>query len=193
MNITSVPTKENIVDCAVQMHDLKMQFKHAIDMTDDLGYAMDLAGIMFAGNAYGTMIQRWLETKYGWDPIPQTLNEGDFHGKKNPFVELKISILAMNADQANFLNLRLNSKVEWYLFIVRHTTKQVTKIFFAPKDAVQYMIDTFKEGRYDKHGTGHASIRVSIDSILWENEPDMNMWSCLHQYEITEQQLANLV
>lgn len=193
MNIMSVPTKDNVVEYAMQMHDLKKQFSRAIDLTDDLGYAMDLAGLMFAGNAYGNKIQRWLEVKYGWNPIPQKLNEGDFHGKVNPLVELKVSILAMHSTQANFLNLRLNSKVKWYLFIVRSILKQETKIFFAPKDAVKYMVETFKEGRYDKYDTGHASIRVDVDSIHWDDDPDLNMWSCLHQYEITEEQLATLI
>lgn len=188
-----VPSKDEVVQCAEDVHNAKKAFDNAIRLTNDLGYAMDLAGIMFSGNSYGTKIQSWLERKYGWDPIPQTLNEGDFHAKNNPLVELKVSILALSdSSQANFLNLRLDTKVEKYLFIIRNTPKQYTKIFFAPKEAVQYMVDTFKEGRYNKHKREHANIRVDVNSILWDDEPDLNIWSYLHQYEITEDDLANL-
>lgn len=192
MNMNFVPKPEEVVQYAIDMNGLKKQFDDAIRLTNDLGYAMDLAGIMFSGNSYGTKIQSWLERKYGWDPIPQTLNEGDFHGKNNPLVELKVSILSLHSSQANFLNLRLDTKVEQYLFIIRSTQKQYTKIFFAPKEAVRYMVDTFKEGRYNKHKVEHANIRVDVDSILWDDDPELNMWSYLHQYEITEEELSNI-
>lgn len=170
---------------------IQRKFDKAIQMSDDLNYVMDLCGLEFSPSSYGTKIQSWLSAKYGWGNITQSLNMGDFNTPSSKNIELKCSIIK-KGERANLLNLRLDTPVNNYLFIIRSMRKNLTKIFFVPADNVKYMVDTFKEGSYDKHNGTHANIRVNIDSIVWDDDPDMNLWSNLHQFEITEQDLTTI-
>ena len=189
--MTIVPMKEDVVSYMQQKQSTQDQFDKAIQHTNDLSYAMDLAGLEFTPAAYGTKIQSWLETKYGWSSIPQHLNEGDFNCQSMDMVELKVSIIKKGS-KANLLNLRLDSPVSNYMFIIRNTLKQYTKMFLIPKKEVQYMVDTYKEGRYNKHHNKHADIRLDVDCIVWDDDPDLNLWSCMHKFEICEQTLKGL-
>lgn len=186
-----VPGPDDILTYLDDREAIQCEFDNAIQMSNDLNYVLDLCGLEFSAASYGTKIQSWLENKYGWRNISQSLNVGDFSTPSRDNIELKCSIIK-KGDTANLLNLRLDTPVKDYLFIIRSMRQRLTKIFFVPKENVQYMVDTFKEGSYDKHKGIHANIRVSIDSIVWDDDPDMNLWSNLHQFEITEQDLTTI-
>lgn len=186
-----IPTENEVIEYLDHRVAIEKAFNDAIRLSNNLDYVMDLCGLEFPASSYGTKIQTWLNEKYGWENIPSQLNEGDFRTEKRRFNELKCSIIKKGT-QANLLNLRLDTPVEDYLFIIRCMRQRLTKMFYIPKENVQYMVDTFKEGKYNKHKGAHASIRVCVDSIVWEDDPEMNLWSNLHQFEITEADLPNL-
>ena len=170
--------------------NIRSAFNEMIHQTNNLDLAIDLAGLEFGSEWYGTKIQSWLEMKFGWKGIPQTENRGDFSSSKYKNVELKLSILT-KSKRANFLNLRLSSEANHYMFIVRSVPKQYTKIFFLDKKDVAEMVDMFKEGSYHKHDSGHASLRINTESHVW-SDPTLNAWSYLHQFEISFDDLATL-
>lgn len=186
-----IPGPDDVLKYLEERESIQREFDKVIQMSNDLGYVMDLCGLEFAAASYGTKIQSWLQNKYGWRNIAASLNKGDFSTATRNNIELKCSIIK-KGDKANLLNLRLDTPVMDYLFIIRSMRKKMTKIFFVPKENVQYMVDTYKEGSYDKHKGIHANIRVSINSIVWEKDPDLNLWSNLHQYEISEDDLSTL-
>jgi hypothetical protein len=187
-------TRDEIVAMYAKKESHVKTVKTIIDATNDMNYAFDIAGLYFEGNRYGTLLQTWLERKYGWANIPQVLNEGDFNSPAHDKVELKISLIRKDSTsaKANFLNLRLESDAKDYLFIARNTILDTTKIYFLPKKEVIYIVDMYEEGIRSKHAAGMADLRVCVEGKVFKKHPKVSCRSYLSQFEIAESELENI-
>ena len=187
-------TMEEMNEAYAYKDSIVETIKQKIESTDDLQYAFALAGLYLESNAYGTLLQTWLERKYGWTNIPQLLNEGDFNSPNHDKVELKISLIRKDSTsaKANFLNLRLESDAKDYLFIARNTILDTTKIYFLPKNEVTHIVDMYEEGIRSKHADGMADLRVCLEGKVFKKHPEVSCRSYLSQFEITESELENI-
>jgi len=189
-------TMEEMNEAYAYKDSIVETIKQKIESTDDLQYAFALAGLYLESNAYGTLLQSWLERKYGWENIPQNQNRGDFDTSIHENVELKISLdrndPAKKNWRANLLNLRLDSPATQYLFITHQPRTQEIRFFFVPKDEVIYIVDAIHDaGTRGKHNKEHGEIRLDMYSDIYE-QVDANALSYLQQFSISEDDLRSI-
>jgi len=185
-------TMEEMNEAYAYKDSIVETIKQKIESTDDLQYAFALAGLYLESNAYGTLLQSWLERKYGWENIPQNQNRGDFDTSIHKNVELKISLDRNDPTnavwRANLLNLRLDSPANYYLFIAHQPRKPQIQFFFVPKDDVIHMVDLFSEGKRSKHNTNHAEIRIDMNEEI-SSYMQASCLSYLSRFQINEENL----
>ena len=143
-------TMEEMNEAYAHKDSIVETIKQKIESTDDLQYAFALAGLYLESNAYGTLLQSWLERKYGWENIPQNQNRGDFETPIHNNVELKISLDRndpspnANCGERIFLICVLNPLTQKIICLLaqKHNIRNRRfRFYFLPKNDVIHMVD----------------------------------------------------
>lgn len=151
-----------------------------------------------SGPQYGVSLQKWITIKFGWDRPDPKLLKGDIVTKKSAF-ELKVSLGTKTYNKFNFVQVRLQHTVDFYVLIAYYVTEanlaKLGEIFIfklTKKEIVHFV------GKSYSHGTTSSWAATSAETIKTYSEKDVRVsfgskkWVNLLKFRISQQAFSNL-